>query len=71
MAKKFLDAHESNQGIDNAEKAMDLANNRAGLLAAEKLQKNSTLTDEQIENEALAALKDGTLIVLKPKGGPL
>ena len=29
MAKKFLDAHESNQGIDNAEKAMDLANNRA------------------------------------------
>jgi hypothetical protein len=71
MAKKFLDAHESNQGIDNAEKAMDLANNRAGLLAAEKLQKNGDLTDEQIENEALAALKDGTLIVLKPKGGPL
>ncbi|NBX76563.1 MAG: hypothetical protein EBQ92_08405 [Proteobacteria bacterium] len=71
MAKKFLDAHESNQGSDNAERAMDLANNRAGLLAAERLQKNGSLTEDQIEKEALAALKDGTLIVLKPKGGPL
>lgn len=70
MAKIFLDAHEAGQSEDKAERAMDLANNRAGLLAAERLRKNGTLDEAPIENEALNALNDGTLIILKPKGGP-
>ena len=37
---------------------------------AEKLRKGGTLDEELIENEALNALKEGTLIILKPKGGP-
>lgn len=69
LAKVFLDAHEAGQSKDSAERAMDLANNRAGLLAAERLRKNQTLDEVHIEKEALRALKDGTLIVLKPKGG--
>jgi hypothetical protein len=68
LAKKFLDAHESKDKGES--KSMDLANNRAGLLAAELLQKQGKFTEEKIEQEALKELKEGTLIVVNPKGGP-
>jgi hypothetical protein len=70
MAKKFLDAHESNEPDSDPGKAMDLANNRAGLLAAESLLKAGKLNQEEIEKAALNELRNKTLIVLKPKGGP-
>ena len=68
LAKKFLDAHESND--KGASKSMDLANNRAGLLAAERLQRQDRFSEAEIEKEALKELKEGTLIVVNPKGGP-
>lgn len=70
MAKKFLDAHESNEPDSDPGKAMDLANNRAGLLAAESLLKAGKLNEEEIEKAALDELRNKTLIVLKPKGSP-
>ena len=69
LGKKFLDAHESDQGDDNPGKAMDLANNRAGLLAAEQLRKSGNLNQDELEKDAVNALKNHTLIVLSPKGG--
>lgn len=69
LAKKFLDAHESDQKDDSSDKAMDLANNRAGLLIAEQLRKSQKLNQAQLEKEAIAALRNHTLIVLTPKGG--
>lgn len=37
LVKRFLDAHESKAIDADPDKAMDMANNRAGLLAAERL----------------------------------
>lgn len=70
LAKKFLDAHESNDLDSNPSKAMDLANNRAGLLAAERLQKLNKLNEDEIERAAMQELKDKSLIVIRPKGLP-
>ena len=69
LAKKFLDAHEANDLDSDPDKAMDLANNRAGLLAAERLSKANKLNDEEIEKAALEELQNKTLVVLKHKGG--
>jgi len=69
-AKKFLDAHEATERSEDPDRAMDLANNRAGLIAAERLSREKKLTDVEVEKEAIDALRTGTLSVLKPKGGP-
>lgn len=69
LAKKFLDAHEANEPDSDPGRAMDLANNRAGLLAAERLSKANKLNDEEIEKAAIDELRNKTLIILKPKGG--
>lgn len=69
LAKKFLDAHEAGGRTDDPSRAMDLANNRAGLLTAERLTRENRLTQDQVEKEAMEALKNKTLIVLKPRGG--
>ena len=68
-AKEFLDAHESDGDADDPHRAMDLANNRAGLVAAEKLRKEGALNLEGLQREAMDAFKKNTLIVLKPEGG--
>jgi hypothetical protein len=69
LAKEFLDAHEFGQTGEPGS-AMDLANNRAGLLTAEKLRREGKLNQDEVEKEAIKALKEKTLVVLKPKGGP-
>lgn len=66
-AKLFLDAHEASGNTQDASRAMDLANNRAGLLAAEKLKRNDKLSEMSIEQEALQALREKSLVVLSPK----
>ncbi len=66
MAQTFLDAHEENPLQSNEEKAMDLANNRGGILAAQKLQKNNILDLKNLENQALQDLRENKLIVIKP-----
>ncbi len=68
LAKEFLDAHESEDSSENPSKAMDLANNRAGILAAEKLINSGKFSLDAVKQEALKGIKDGTLIVLKPQG---
>lgn len=49
---------------------MDLANNRAGLLAAEELKKTGKLNLEEIEKAAMRELRGRSLVVLHPKGIP-
>lgn len=66
-AKEFLDAHESAESISSAERGMDLANNRAGLYAADKLKRENKLTIANIEDAAIQALKEGSLVILKSK----
>ena len=71
IAKKFLDAHESGERPDSAARAMDLANNRAGLLTAENLRKRQKISEGELEKEALFSLKNGTLVILESRGGAL
>jgi hypothetical protein len=46
---------------------MDLANNRAGILAAEKLIKNKNFSTDNLIDAGMEELKKGTLSVLEPK----
>lgn len=69
MAKQFLDAHGGAGRSNDPNRAMDLANNRAGLLAAEKLRKGGNLSEDKLEKEALDGIKNKTLVVLEPRSG--
>ena len=71
QAQKFLDAHEANTRQTQEAKAMDLANNRAGLLEANRLLEQKQLDLKHIEQSALEHLKYKKLIVLEPSGGKL
>jgi len=66
MAKTFLDAHEANPLQTKEEKSMDLANNRGGILEAEKLQKLNKLDQSNLEKKCLEDLRGDKLIVIKP-----
>ncbi|MCB0368052.1 MAG: hypothetical protein KDD45_01105 [Bdellovibrionales bacterium] len=65
-AESILNAHEDNPIEPENEKAMDLANNRLGLLFFSKF-KTKNLTDEEILNSFKKQLKENKLIILKPK----
>ncbi len=67
MAQKFLDAHENNSYQSEEEKAMDLANNRAGLLEAKRLQESKGLSLTEIEKSALKYLREQKLIILNKR----
>lgn len=69
MAKQYLDAHEAGLPASDPGRAMDLANNQSGILAAEALKKQGKCTEETIEKEGIHLLKSGKLVVLKP-GNP-
>jgi len=65
----FTEAHEMRE--DNpVNKAMDLANNRAGILASEELEKKGQKNQNVLEKRALEELNHGRLIVLEKKGVP-
>lgn len=70
MAKKYLDAHEAGLSTSDEGRAMDLANNHAGVLAAESLKKRNLCTLEEIERDAMKALKAKKLVILKPGNAP-
>lgn len=53
-----------------AEKAMDVANNRLGILVAQQLIKEKTFSLETLSQRGLKALKGKELIVLNPRGVP-
>lgn len=69
LAQKFLDAHEAEPTSFVEERAMDLANNRAGILEVQRLKKIGKVTPEVIEQRAIEALKQNKLVVLRPRGG--
>jgi len=62
--KKFLDAHENNPVQPSSEKAMDLANNRAGILVTLKLREKNVFNVDNIKKEAITSLRDKSLVVL-------
>ena len=66
MTQKFLDAHEENPIQKPEVKAMDLANNRGGILAAQKMLKSNIYNLKDIEKEALDQLRNKKMSVLKP-----
>ena len=66
----YTEAHELFNANTPADRAMDLANNRAGMLAAEELEKNNQKTQEIFEKRALEELRQGRLVVLDKKGIP-
>ena len=67
FAQMFLDAHENNIYQTETEKAMDLANNRAGLLESGRLEKQKKLNLKNLEKAALKHLREQKLIVLKKR----
>ena len=67
LAQKFLNAHEQQVGQPENEKAMDLANNRAGLLVAERLLKEKNFSEEKVVREFESALKRKEIIVINRK----
>lgn len=67
LSQKFLNAHEQQNGQPENEKAMDLANNRAGLLAAEKLVKANHFSPKNIIREFESAYRQGDIIVINRK----
>lgn len=66
-AEKFLNAHEQEPTQPEKEKAMDLANNRAGILYAEKIIKLKIYSVEQVIKGFDEALSKNELIILNPK----
>lgn len=65
-AQVYLDAHEANPLQLSAERAMDLANNRGGILGAQKLIKRGAFDLKQLERAALDDLKNDRLVILNP-----
>ena len=66
IAQKFLDAHEEDTVQKPEIRAMDLANNRGGILTAQKMIKNKTYTSLNLVQEALDQLRNKKMSVLKP-----
>jgi hypothetical protein len=73
FAEKILNAHENNPKGPEDERAMDLSNNRYGLITFEK-NKDIIWTDDKILTFFNVSLKENKLIVLKSskknKGNP-
>lgn len=65
ITDKILNAHEQEPRQPETEKAMDLANNRRGLLIAERLVINTKFSEKSLMSSFRDDLKQGRLIVLK------
>ena len=65
FSRKILDAHEQDRKQPSEEKAMDLANNRLGVIMAKQLLRENKLNETAILQSFLNNLKKGNLIVLK------
>lgn len=72
-AEKILNAHENNSLEPEEERAMDLSNNRLGLLNFQRLSKSNKFEDADIIDLFKTRLSEKSLIILKPsyksKGG--
>ena len=65
FSSKVLNAHEQDPKQPESEKAMDLANNRLGLLTAEQLVRDGKFNEENILSTFKENLKNGRLIILR------
>ena len=66
---QVLNAHEQDPDEPANERAMDLANNRLGMLTGEQLVKNNKFNEESVLNSFKDNLKKGNLIVIKSPQG--
>lgn len=66
-ANQILDAHEQNPLEPETEKAMDLANNRRGIIVSSELQTKKTADEVILLDRFKSDLSNGKLIVLKGK----
>jgi len=66
-SKLYLDAHENNDGEEESERAMDLANNRAGLIVSKQMIEKKNWSNENLVAEFKKALAKRELIVLSPR----
>jgi len=64
-AESILNAHENNPREPKDQQAMDLANNRLGLLDYQK-SKGKFSSDEEIKKSFIEQIKNNKLIILKP-----
>lgn len=67
FASKVLVAHEQDSRQPEDERAMDLANNRAGLLAADELKKKESFSEASLLSRFKLALKSKELSILKSR----
>jgi len=65
FSSELLDAHEQNPAETQAERSMDLANNRRGLIASTELIKNRKNQESDFLKQFIEDLKTGKIIVLK------
>ena len=65
--KKILDAHEDSPEEPTEERAMDMANNRAGILSCERLMESGGCNDKNELTEFETELRTGRIIVLKSR----
>ena len=65
LSEKVLNAHEKNPNQPIQEKAMDLANNRLGLIEAQKLMNEKNLNDKSILKSFQKNLKSNNLVIIK------
>ena len=68
LAKRFLNAHESNEQVYLPNHLMDQHNNAKGIEAALKLDKKNRFSDQALYREAIKALRNEELSVLKSTG---
>ncbi|MFH1222774.1 MAG: hypothetical protein V1647_00350 [Pseudomonadota bacterium] len=67
-ALKFLDAHEQNDRMQNdAERSMDIANNKVGVSRCKNLNK-AKISNEDVRNMGLEELKNKNLTIIKSRG---
>lgn len=64
-AEDVLNAHENNPREPKDQQAMDLANNRLGLLNYQK-HKEKFSSDEEVKKSFFEQMKNSKLIILKP-----
>lgn len=67
-ARLFLDAHEQDPNQPTSQKEMDSYNNDQGMAEANRLKKESSFSQENLEKGALKALREGKLKVLQLRG---
>jgi hypothetical protein len=69
-ANKYLDAHEDDAKQPEEERAMDLANNRLGVLIATELKTNKTFTEDNLLKQFDKVRASKRLVILNKGGEP-